>query len=126
MPDKEMQDFLNGVVGVVEANSFEHHALWRFNEMSILHQWESARSGLGTTVGKVGKMPVAISLSIDVIDGHRILFYHATSQVVDHRMVEDWLKKNLPVTAFEDSDPRKRMNHADAMNFHNALPRPKV
>ena len=126
MPDPQMTAFLHGVVGVVEATRFEHHALWRLNDLDGRHKWESATAGLGEIIGKVGKMPVAISLNVDVIDGHRILFYHATSQVVDHRMVEAWLEKNLPVTAFMDSDPRKRMNHSDSINFPNVLPRQKL
>jgi hypothetical protein len=123
--DKQMVEFLEGVTGVVEATSAEKHWIWReFSDWSedehMDRTWKQG-SGLLATVGTVGKRPVCISVLVDVVNGKRILFYHATSQVVDHQMVEEWLKRELPVTAFEGGDPRKRMNHTDATNWSNVI-----
>jgi hypothetical protein len=64
---------------------------------------------------------VVISLTVNTVHGHRILFLEATSMVVDHQMIEDWLKANLPPTAFKDDG--KYLNKENAMNFHTLLPR---
>lgn len=126
--DAEMRKFLDGVVGVVEASSYEMHMLWVENDRSQPERkmhWVDNSAGLGQNFGSVGKMPVYGSLWTRVIDGHKILFVEMTSTVIDHRMVEAWLKENLPVTAFEDCDPRQRMNQSDPMNFHNVFSEPR-
>lgn len=123
MVDEQMSKFLEGVVGVVEANRFEHHALWRFNdERERKLSWVENLSGLGETIGYINKRPVHVSLLTAVVDGHKLLFIDPTSTLVDHDMVRAWLAKTMPVTAFEDNDPRKRLNITDAMNFHNVFP----
>lgn len=53
-----------------------------------------------------------------IIDGRNILFYEATSVVVDWKMIGDWLKANLPASAkLASGDVRK----TDANNFYSAL-----
>lgn len=126
-PDRaEMNKFLSGVVGVVEANSYEGMCLWREHLEQAGRSWKAGGGGPMVQVGEIADMPVCIALLVNEIDGHRILFYDATSQVVDHRLIDEWLEKNLPVTAFEDSDPRKRLNSTNAMNFSNVLPRERI
>lgn len=117
-----MEEFLDGVIGVVDANSYEQHSLWRECHENRHMTWEQNLSGLGQTVGKIDDMPVHISLLTAVVKGHKLLFIHPTSQVVDHRMIDAWLKDNLPLTAFRDRDPRKWINRVDAMNFSNVFP----
>lgn len=118
----ELASFLDGVVGVVDANSYESMCLWQeYDRQGRRDQWKSGGGGPLVTVGTVGRMPVCISLLVNEVEGNRLLFIDATSTVVDHRMIDAWLQKTMPVTAFEDNDPRKRLNRADAMNFHNVL-----
>lgn len=120
-PDDEMTKFLDGVVGCVEADSFAQMKLWDENdkrEGDRKREWSSNLSGLMTCVGILADNQVWLSLSTAVIGGHKILFYHATSSVVDHGMVKSWLKARLPNTAF-DGD---RLNNTNAMNFHNVFP----
>lgn len=124
--DDELAAFLRGVVGVVKANSYETMCLWREYHEKLSRPWGAGRSGLMLTVGELADMPVAITLYVNEIDGHRILFLDATSQVVDHRMIEKWMEDKLPPTAFRDGDPRKGVNKTNAMNFHNVFPRPSV
>ena len=115
----EMTNFLHGVVGVVEANSFESLCLWEEAEEQG-RSWISNNSGFGQTVGQIAGMPVCLSLLTAEVEGHKILFIDPTSQVVDHRMIEEWLAKTLPKSAFRDDG---FVNKTNAMNFHNVFPR---
>lgn len=120
----ELTEYLQGVIGLVEANSYERHALWK--ECKGERTWKETGWGLGETVGHLADTPVFVSLLVDTVDGHRILFWHATSQVVDHRMIEAWLTKTMPRSAFTDDGGTVRLNKVDAMNFHNVFPRKAV
>lgn len=119
MADTEMTEFLSGVVGVVEANSFERLCLWQEHHTRRL--WLDRNDGLLETVGHLDGMPVCLSLLTSKIDGHKVLFIDATSQVVDHRMIDKWLAETLPKTAFKNGG--EYVNKTDAMNFHNVFPR---
>lgn len=114
-PGEHITEFLEGVVGVVEANSYESLCLWQKYHES--RSWNSGTFGYGVTVGTIGDMSVCLSLLATVIDGHKILFYHPTSQVVDHRMVREWLGTYMPKSAWEGD----WLNHADAQNLCNVL-----
>jgi len=123
MSDREMTEFLKGVAGVCEATRCEQSHIWeRWHERL---EWKDNPMGYGETVGHLADMPVHISLTTAVIGGRKILFWHATSQVVDHRMIDKWLNENLPVTAFRDGDPRKGIFRTDATNFHIIAPSTK-
>ena len=104
-----------GVIGIVEATNYESLCLWR-EAMQRKESWVTDHSGILETVGRLANRPVCISLLIIEVKGYRILFMEATSQVVDHVMIEDWLKKNIPSTAFNE---RGYLNKTDAMNFNN-------
>lgn len=127
--DPEMVKFLEGVVGCCESNSYSQHMLWHeYHEsprFSRTLTWEQVSPGWSDYAGWVdvvdeGKFPVFLSLSITIVGGHRILFYHATSRIVDHHMVRAWLEKYIPATA---RDVNGRINNTDAMNFSNCIPR---
>lgn len=115
--DDQMIEFLAGTIGVVDANSFEQHALWRFNrDKNEPHLSWDQKSGLGQVIGHFGDMPVNLSLSPVVIDGHKILFIDPVSQVVHHEMIDKWLDATMPASA---RTPDDRVNRTNAMNFHN-------
>jgi hypothetical protein len=107
------------VVGLVEATGYEGLCIWREYHEEMKKSWAQVAPGLLETIGHVGDMPVCLSLSINVVDGHRILFWETTSQVVDHRMVEDWFVRTMPKTALREDG--KYLNKANAMNFHNVI-----
>lgn len=123
MPDKQMTEFLHGVVGVVEANSYETMCLWKEYAEELKKPWKQRCDGLGEIVGKLADMPVFLSLLTAEIEGHKILFIDATSQVIDHRLIDQWLANTLPTSAFRGGDPRNGVNKTDAMNFSNVFPR---
>ncbi|OWZ90387.1 hypothetical protein B9J07_27765 [Sinorhizobium sp. LM21] len=112
----EVKTYLEGVTGIVEANSFETMCLWRTwtdNKKS----WVSTGHGYGPTVGTLAGMPVCISILTATVEGEKILFIDPTSQVVDHRLIEIWLKLNVPSALRKDG----YLNKTDAMNFSNVL-----
>lgn len=117
MVDAEMTKFLNGVTGVVEANSFEALSLWSEYAKPRKKIWIENRTGLLETIGEFGGMPICVSLQTAIIDGQNILFVDPTSAIVDHRMVRKWLENTLPKSAWKGD----RLNYENAMNFHNAL-----
>lgn len=123
--DDEMQRFLAGCIGAVEANRFEYHALWRFNDEKMDGRkltWKQNCSGLMTCVGTIGGKETWISLNTSEVGGHKILFYHPTSSFVDHDAVRAWIDGTMPVSAREGEEMASRVNHTDAMNFHNIFP----
>lgn len=122
--DEEMAKFLNGVVGVVECDSYGHHMLWvenHYKATELEHRkldWKSDQMGMMEIVGHCDGMPVCISLFKAVVDGQTILFVDACSMVVDHRLIDAWYKRALPKSAFRANG---YVNKTDAMNFHNVL-----
>jgi len=109
---------------VVEADSYAMQSLWERHSTQAMFpnpkfntiRWEQDSMGLSYTIGKLDNRPIAVSFFWSKLNSHLILFYHPTSQIVDHLMVEDWLKKYC--------NPQwdgNRRAHADASNFHHVL-----
>lgn len=115
---QDVRRFIRGITGAIEATDVERQCLEaKYTRYGVA--WESAGTGLLTTIGSVGDMPVCISLSKAKIGGKMILLYHATSQVVDHRMVRKLLEDNLPASAKREDG---RIRHADANNADLVAP----
>lgn len=79
---------------VVEATDCERNMLWR--EWAPFIPWLQDSYGMNVTVGKLGDHPVCVNISWDILNDRRVMFYSDSSMVVDHRMVEKWIKENLP------------------------------
>ena len=123
-PDRDVIEYVHGVVGMVDANSFETLSLWQQNQIRDNQRtWEESRNGYLVTVGQMDDRPICLSVSYATIDGHKILFIDACSEVVDYAMIEEWLKKYLPETAWTERFGGKYINRTNAMNFHNVFPR---
>ena len=114
-PYASLQELLSATKFAVEATGFERHMLWRDNQHRM--SWEGHPAGYGIELGKVGDMPVMLSATFQAIDGHVVLFYHPTSQMVDHRMIEAWLNENVPAKWDKDT----RIARTNAMNFSHCL-----
>jgi len=113
--DNHLSELLEGVFGAVEATSFEKLCLWsEYNERKL--QWEDSPFGILFKVGEVDSRPVYVSLTTAIVAGKKILFYNATSEIVDYNMIEEWLKDVLPESARQITG---FVNKTDAMNFHN-------
>ena len=124
-------------VFAVEATSAEQQFLWQENsntsrdlrpqEGAMLRgaplrnpdgvKWEQDNPGQLRTVGTFGGMPVCVSCSWVKINGHLVLFYHPTSMVVHHKMIEEWLLKRCAPRW----DNGTRSAYCDAQNFHHVI-----
>lgn len=136
MDASALKEFLEGVVGVVEATRFEQLCLFEkvqkasFDLTSSEYSpgkipWQTLAMGRGFCVGHLGPdMPIWISVEPVVVKNHKLLFWHVTGRYVDYDLITKWFNDNLPVCAFEDSDPRKKLNSVDAQNFANVFKDP--
>lgn len=78
--------------------------------------WEDLGSGFMVTIGYFGEHPVSISLQWAKIAGKWICFYYACSRVVDHSMVDKWIREN-----FDAQSKDGRWAHTNPMNFSHCL-----
>ena len=114
-----MEQRLKATLCSVEATSFEEHSLWdkwsnqSKNSYSSAVAWEQLSDGWLPTVGRINDKPVCISLSWNFIDGQPVLFWDATSILVDYDMIHDWLKKMMPQVYVDQV-----CLTTDAGNFH--------
>jgi hypothetical protein len=119
---------------VVEADSYSQHELWyNFhapskneiegrdygvfipNESKV--EWEQDNCGTMYQTGILAKRPVCTTFLWVKLDGHRIVFYENTSQVVDTVQVEKWLNKHC----CPRWDKGTRIARTNASNFHHVI-----
>lgn len=105
------------VVFTVSADSFACLELWsrNFQKVSseskrIIYSWEEINHGFCPTIGICDHRPVNLMLMYAILNGHRVLFYDPVSQVVDHELIDKFLKLNFP-----------GVSNCDANNFHQCL-----
>ena len=72
-------------------------------------------------MGKVAEHNVCAALWISIIGGNKILFVEPTSNVVDHKLIENWLAEWLPRSAYTERAPI-RLNMTNPTNFYNIFP----
>lgn len=126
--DETHREFLEGVEGVVEADSYATHMLWReyaeqaakfaLSDKSQRYKWEQGSFGYGAKVGEIGGRPVWISILCNVVNGQKLLFWHVTSPAADYDLCDAWLRAHLPASAFRADG---YINRTDPMNFSNIL-----
>jgi len=106
---------LQEVMFVVDANSFEQQCLWE--KYSSRLDWQSNNAGIGVEIGRVDGRPVNLSLFTAKLNGHTVLFVDAVSQLVDYKMIDEWLAANCAPTY----DNGHRIARTNGMNFHHCL-----
>lgn len=111
----DIKQMLSDTKYAVEANSFETSALYtnfviggRARDTS---SWKQINLGTVATIGHIGSRPICISLFWNRIYGELVLFWDATSEVVDYKLIKDWLDSHLA------SGAKMR----DSGNFHNIV-----
>ena len=111
--DARYENLPQSVDYVVRATHAERYFLWCIHaEGAAKHGWSgplrrvpwvAITSGNGAHVGHVKidgeEFPVVLSFLYAKIGSKLVLFYEATSLVVDYRMAEAWLKANVPAYA---------------------------
>ena len=79
--------------------------------------WKQEYAGFATCIGEIKKRPIYVEFSFAYINGHKIAFYNGCSELVDYKMVENYMTKNFQLT----HDNYCRWNHVNAANFHNCV-----
>lgn len=79
-------------------------------------KWKQG-SGFSIVIGYLDKRPINVSFMIHEINDNKVCFYHGCSELVDHKMIKDWLISRFQLT----HDNYGRWNHSDANNFHNCI-----
>lgn len=95
-------DFFEDITGVCMASRYEQSSLWERNHEK--RSWKSQANGLMATIGRVEDMPICLSIFKVKIDNKVIGFCEITSQMVDHRICDDWFKKHFPNLTVVDAD----------------------
>lgn len=123
MSDETAESRLAKTLFVVEATSFEQHCLWaetatesncrRFEP----RRWEQVHPGWLVRIGKLDSRPICVSMRWNRIDGQLVMFWEATSQVVDTVQIEKWLSQHF--TGKWGNGTREATTNA--ANFHHCL-----
>jgi hypothetical protein len=133
--NKEDKKYFQDVVFLVEATSHEYHFLWQEFSTEYLTlpyapvesekfkrwrvKWVQVTMGHGVTIGELDKRPIVVDISYAFLNDKKVMFYNGCSQLVDHKMIEEWLKHFTLDTVRWDNNTR--WAHCDAMNFHHCL-----
>jgi len=107
---KHLYPELAGIDGVCEADDYSRFMLWK-EWHPRLDSWVQG-DGRMCNVGTLDGRPINVTLFFSVLNGKRICFYDACSQLVDWVLVEAWVEKHLCYAGQPKSD---------ANNFHNVL-----
>lgn len=105
---RPLKEMLADVHGMIEANSNEQMYIWQTWHEKYGYPWKQEHGYL-VTVGELMDRPICISVMFVKVKEKLIMFWHATSELVDYVMIDEWLKKNLP-DAYH--------NKTDATNDH--------
>ncbi|MCP4988730.1 MAG: hypothetical protein GY928_22580 [Colwellia sp.] len=104
----QMKDY-SSMSYAVEANSFETMCLWEKYKDDVV--WVDEGRGIGVTVK--GRVDTFLSLTSVNIQGVDVIIYEATSVLVDHKAVEDYLLDLCPALTTH--------NMTNSMNFPNIV-----
>lgn len=118
-------EFLKDIEWMIEANSNEVYNLWL--EWKDKYNWVQVCTGnsyklLELDVKVKGKrksetLPVYISFTYWIINGHKICFYCSDSLLSHYGYIESFIKTHFQRT----HDKYTRWNHTDSRNFHNCI-----
>lgn len=123
--DQIKAERIAGTKFVVEATSCEVQMLWERHSIDAMfarpetnrYKFEQLNPGFIETIGHLDNRQVNVEMFWHRINGVLVMYVNSVSQVVDHKMIEEWLKKKC--------SPRwcggSRLAHTDASNFHHVL-----
>lgn len=124
------EGYKRDTVFCVEATSHEIHMLWRdFADDRTAREygpptkrrvkWEQLNPGSMPTIGTLGKRPICLTIFWVRIDGQVVMFYEATSELVDWAKIRAWLDIEYKHVPMWNNGTRKPFCHAQ--NFHHCL-----
>lgn len=118
--EKTLEDLLSETVCIVEASRYETTALFTRYEKQL--SWDPSSKAFLKEIGTLDGRVVEIYMAFHLLKGKRVLFYHASSQVVDHKMIRLWFESNWkPVSERVFLDIVGVMNFQDCLHFLESL-----
>ena len=119
-PSNEVKEYLVDIAGVLEATSFETHALWQQGKDHPDWNMVFEQDRMGGYLQTVActddhKVRVCVGIYIWKLNGKKILVVEPTSNYVDYELIEEWLKKYMPSSAYKGD----RLNKTNASNAGN-------
>lgn len=118
--DEDITRFTAGAIGFCQTTTEELFGLWSrlVEHRTPAVSWKQ-HMGIGVTIGYIDDRPVHVLLRHVDVAGSKIIFYEATSTVVDYDMVRTFIELIAPpVSAYRNG----RLNHSDTTNMVNLLP----
>jgi hypothetical protein len=122
MTEEERADFqalierkLAETVFIVEATDLERLMLWR--DHAERTNWQQDNPGTMIIAGHLDGRPVCVTLTWEIQCGQRVLFWEATSEVVDYKMIKAWFAQNTHAPDWGGGRPAR----CNASNFHHCL-----
>lgn len=74
--------------------------------------WKEQSRGEWRQIGDIAGRPICVAVAYAEINGVRVAFVEGISQLVDYKMIDEWVEREMPQTA---------THRANAMNWRNAL-----
>ena len=103
----------------MEATNNEQFMFWQlYHHYKVcpgVTSWVQVSQGKCPIIGYIDDRPISITVFYAIINKAKVAFYEGTSQLVDHKMIEDWLELHFK----KNSDGRG--NKSNASNFHHCL-----
>lgn len=87
-----MDQHTKNAVYIFEGNSNEELYAWQ----QYKDHWKQENSGFLITVGTLLGRPICISVGAFTLYGQQVFKYEATSMLVDHEMIDEWLNHHFP------------------------------
>ena len=116
---KEHAEYFDGVYYCLEATHNEQFMFWKIYWHDKVNEgvtsWEEVGMGKCATIGYIDDRPICVTIFYAIINKAKVAFYEGTSQLVDHKMIEDWLDLHFK----KNTDGRG--NISNASNFHHCL-----
>ena len=113
----EVAEYFHDVQCVVEATAYERQALNELHSNFMGRSWVEASFGYYPAVGTFGGEQITICVSKAKVNDRMILFYYASSPVVNHDLIDVWLLANLPDAVKKNGGTG--IIRTDAANFDN-------
>jgi predicted ArsR family transcriptional regulator len=123
----DINDYFPGVEFVISATFEEKHMLWLTRhehdlQLGHIHRWEDEGMGRCPTIAYQGtgrnRRPICLSIFYAHLDGLKVAFYDATSELVDYKVVHDWIEARTKHIKYDNGT---RWAHEDAGNFHTVI-----
>jgi hypothetical protein len=113
--DPSFDEFFKDVKYFVKGDSFSQREIWsRHHDTFAGGNW-GQKTGTAVIIGHIARRPIAVSLMPVVINGFTVIFYYGCSQLVDHKMVDEFI--DMVISRFKITTPDNRRPECDATNF---------